>query len=67
VSGNATRDAAALTPARFSPSVITSNPAGQEAPHMEPPLTRVRHEVIDSDDLPVHQWRVTQLTRLGIP
>jgi hypothetical protein len=34
---------------------------------MEPPLTRARHEVIAHDDLPVHEWRVTQLTRLGIP
>jgi len=30
---------------------------------MEPPLTRARHEVIDHDDLQVHEWRVTQLTR----
>jgi hypothetical protein len=26
-----------------------------------------RHEAIDDDDLLVHEWRVTQLTRLGIP
>ena len=26
-----------------------------------------RHEAIDRDELLVHDWRVTQLTRLGIP
>jgi hypothetical protein len=25
------------------------------------------HEAIDHDDLPVHNWRVAQLKRLGIP
>jgi hypothetical protein len=30
-------------------------------------MTRPRHEAIDHDDLLVHEWRVTQLTRLGIP
>jgi hypothetical protein len=30
-------------------------------------MTRPRHETIDHDDLLVHEWRVTQLTRLGIP
>ena len=34
---------------------------------MEPALARPRHEAIDDDDLLVHQWRVAQLTRLGIP
>jgi hypothetical protein len=34
---------------------------------MEPAPARPRHEPIDHDDLLVHQWRVTQLTRLGIP
>jgi hypothetical protein len=34
---------------------------------MEPPLRSARHEAIDRDDLLVHEWRVTQLTRLGIP
>ena len=29
--------------------------------------TIVRHEAIDRDELIVHEWRVTQLTRLGIP
>jgi hypothetical protein len=33
---------------------------------MESPLTSAGHEVIDPDDLLVHEWRVTQLTRLGI-
>ena len=33
---------------------------------MEPATPR--HEAIDhDDDLLVHEWRVTQLTRLGIP
>ena len=31
---------------------------------MEPAPTRPRHEAIDHDDLLVHEWRVTQLTRL---
>jgi hypothetical protein len=35
---------------------------------MEPVPVRLRHEAIDHhDDLLVHEWRVTQLTRLGIP
>jgi len=34
---------------------------------MEPAPARPRHEAIDYDDLPVHEWRVTRLTRLGIP
>ncbi len=34
---------------------------------MEPAVARPRHEAIDHDDLLVHEWRVTQLTRLGIP
>ena len=34
---------------------------------MEPALARPRHEAIDDDDLLVHDWRVRQLTRLGIP
>jgi hypothetical protein len=25
------------------------------------------HEAISRDDLAVHEWRVTQLTRLGVP
>jgi hypothetical protein len=33
---------------------------------MEPAPTTPRHEVID-DDVLVHQWRVRQLTGLGIP
>jgi hypothetical protein len=27
----------------------------------------LRHEAIDDDEVLVHEWRVTQLTRLGIP
>jgi hypothetical protein len=34
---------------------------------MEPVQARPRLEAIDDDDLLVHEWRVTQLTRLGIP
>ena len=34
---------------------------------MEPAPTTPRHEAIDDDDLPVHERRVRQLTRLGIP
>ena len=34
---------------------------------MEPALSRAVHETIDRDDLLVHEWRVAQLTRLGIP
>jgi hypothetical protein len=34
---------------------------------MERARTRPRHEAIDDDDLLVHEWRVAQLTRLGIP
>ena len=29
--------------------------------------TILRHEAIDDDEVLVHEWRVTQLTRLGIP
>jgi hypothetical protein len=32
---------------------------------MEPAVTS--HERIGHDDLPVHNWRVSQLTRLGVP
>ena len=34
---------------------------------MEPTLAIIRHEAIDDDELLVHEWRVTQLKRLGIP
>jgi hypothetical protein len=34
---------------------------------MEPAPARPRHEAIDHGDLLVHEWRVRQLTRLGIP
>jgi len=34
---------------------------------MEPALRRPRHEAIEHDYLIVHEWRVAQLTRLGIP
>jgi hypothetical protein len=49
------------------PSVIARNPAWQEASTMKPAPARPRHEAIDHDDLLVHEWRVTQLARLGIP
>ena len=34
---------------------------------MEPIPKVARHEAIDRDELLVHDWQVTQLTRLGIP
>ena len=34
---------------------------------MEAAPARPRNEAIDYYDLLVHEWRVTQLTRLGIP
>jgi hypothetical protein len=34
---------------------------------MQPAPATPRHEAIDHDDLLVHEWRVTQLIRLGIP
>jgi hypothetical protein len=34
---------------------------------MEPTLTVAGHEAIDRDELLVHDWRVRQLKRLGIP
>jgi hypothetical protein len=34
---------------------------------MEPTPTIARHEAIDRGEIIVHDWRVTQLTRLGIP
>jgi hypothetical protein len=34
---------------------------------MESPLESTCHEVIDHGDLLLRKWRVTQLTRLGIP
>jgi hypothetical protein len=37
------------------------------APTMEPVPARPRHEAVDHDDLLVHEWRLRQLTRLGIP
>src|SRR5229473_4880910 len=54
-------------PGRADRSVMARNPAWQEDPTMEPAPARPRHEAIDHDDLLVHEWRVTQLTRLGIP
>jgi hypothetical protein len=34
---------------------------------MEPAPARLRLVAVDDDDLLVHEWRVRQLTRLGIP
>jgi hypothetical protein len=34
---------------------------------MEPALARPPYEAVDDDDRRVHDWRVTRLTRLGIP
>src|SRR6202000_2762241 len=63
-----TRSFCGFGPGLGDPNVIARNPAWQEAPTMEPATERPRHEAIDQDDdLLVHEWRVTQLTRLGIP
>ena len=45
---------------------VSRQPVWQEGPKMEPQLTRPGHEVIDRDDA-VHEWRVRQLARQGIP
>jgi predicted component of type VI protein secretion system len=34
---------------------------------MESTTATATHEAIDQDDLVVHDWRVAQLVRLGIP
>jgi hypothetical protein len=34
---------------------------------MEPTPATGRHEAIEDEERPVHQWRMTQLKRLGIP
>ena len=34
---------------------------------MEPIATITRHEALDHDELTVHNWRVSQLKRCGIP
>ena len=34
---------------------------------MEPATATPRREVVDHDDLLVHEWRVRQLTGMGIP
>ncbi len=34
---------------------------------MEPTPAAARHEAIEQDERPVHQWRMAQLRRLGIP
>ena len=34
---------------------------------MQPIATITRHEAIDHDELPVRNWRVSQLKRCGIP
>jgi hypothetical protein len=56
-----------LNPGLDDSRVIARNPFWQEAHTMEPELARPRHEAVDHDDLLVHEWRVTQLTLLGIP
>jgi hypothetical protein len=38
-----------------------------EGQTMERNRTILRHEAIDDDEIVVHEWRVSQLTRLGIP
>ena len=39
---------------------------GRKPPKVESPLPRACHEAIGHHDS-VHEWRVLQLTRLGIP
>jgi hypothetical protein len=39
---------------------------GRKAAKAEPPPAQMLHEAIDHHD-PVHEWRVWQLSRLGIP
>jgi hypothetical protein len=34
---------------------------------MQPTRASARPEIIEYDNQPVHQWRLAQLTRLGIP
>jgi hypothetical protein len=34
---------------------------------MEPTQAAARHERIEHNEPPVHQWRMAQLARLGIP
>jgi hypothetical protein len=34
---------------------------------MEPTRAAARHETIEHNEQPVHQWRMAQLARLGIP
>jgi hypothetical protein len=46
---------------------MARNPAWQEAPTMNPVPARPRHEAIEGGDVLVHEWRVRQLARLGIP
>jgi hypothetical protein len=46
---------------------MARNPAWQEAPTMEPAPARPPYEAVDDDEPLVHEWRVRQLTRLGIP
>ena len=42
------------------------NVMARKAPKAESPLARPCHEAIDHHDQ-VHEWRVSQLSRLGIP
>lgn len=44
-----------------------SIPARLKGRTMEPIATITRHEALDHDELAVHNWRVSQLKRLGIP
>jgi hypothetical protein len=45
----------------------TEQPTWPEGRTMQPAPTSPRHEAIDHNDPLVHEWRVAQLTRLGIP
>ncbi len=44
-----------------------SNPARLGGGTMEPTATVTGHEAIDYEGLLVHEWRATQLKRLGVP
>ena len=54
------------TGARGAIHVAEENVMDRKAPQAESPPARTCHEAIDHHD-PVHEWRVWQLSRLGIP
>ena len=52
--------------ARGAIQVAEENVMDSSTPKAGSPLARMRHEAIDHHD-PVHEWRVWQLSRLGVP